>query len=215
MARRYDPEATREDILRAAEKIFAEQGFDRASTSEVARAAGVSQSQIHYHFGCKENLWEETHRRVFRDYYDVQLQILTQPVSECTNRLEQSIEAYFRFFQEHPDFARMMMHNLLRGGRLGDEAGNHLSRVGAAVMAGEQKAKTIRSDMRPEFGVMAFLGLVSWWFMAREAVVPQFGLEGEPQEYDEAFLQMIKSVLVQGMTSPERLQEQLESPTDG
>lgn len=201
MARRYDPEAAREDILRAAEKIFAEHGFARASTSQVAKAAGVSQSQIHYHFGSKEALYEATHERVFREYYDVQLQILTEPVQPGQNRLAQSIEAYFRFFQQHPDFARMMMHNLLDGGDLGTDAGRHLSKVGAAVISGEQRAGTMRDDIRPEFAVMAFLGLVSFWFMAKSAYVPQFGLEQDPSEYDEDFLTMIQKVLNQGMAA--------------
>lgn len=200
--RRYDPEATREDILRAAAKIFAERGFAPASTGQVAKAAGVSQSQIHYHFGSKEALWEETHRRVFKDYYDVQLQILTEPVPADRNRLEQSIEAYFRFFEAHPDFARMMMHNLLDGRGLGHEDGKHLSRVGAAVVAAEQKSGTLRDDIRPEFCVLAFLGLVSFWFMAKDAFVPQFGLEGDPSDYDRDFLDMIRKVLLRGM-SPE------------
>lgn len=200
--RRYDPDATREDILRAAAKIFAERGFAPASTGQVAKAAGVSQSQIHYHFGSKEALWEETHRRVFKDYYNVQLQILTEPVPADRNRLEQSIEAYFRFFEGHPDFARMMMHNLLDGRGLGHEDGKHLSRVGAAVVAAEQKSGTLRDDIRPEFCVLAFLGLVSFWFMAKDAFVPQFGLEGDPSDYDRDFLDMIRKVLLRGM-SPE------------
>lgn len=199
MTRRYDPELTKHDILEAAEQIFAEKGFARASTQEVAKAAGVSQSQIHYHFGTKEALWEATHHRVFENYYEVQVEILTRALQPGENRLERSIEAYFRFFQSHPQFARMMMHNLLEDGSLGGEQGNHLSRMGAAVVKAEQEAGTLRDDVEPGFVVLSFIGLVSFWFMARHAFVPKLGLSGQPEDWDATFLDTVKKVLVRGV----------------
>jgi TetR/AcrR family transcriptional regulator len=198
MARRYDPEATREDILNAAERVFADKGFSRASTQEVAAAAKVSQSQIHYHFGTKEALWEAAQHRAFKDYYQVQVDILTRAVAPGENRLEQSIEAYFRFFQTHPSFARMLMHNLLEGGDLGGDQGEHLSRLGVAVVRAEQEAGTLRDDVEPSFVVLAFLGLVSYWFMGRCAFMPKFGLEGRPEDWDETYLDNVKKVLLRG-----------------
>lgn len=47
-----------ENILYAAEKLFAEQGFDRTSTREISKAANVNISMISYYFGSKEKLLE-------------------------------------------------------------------------------------------------------------------------------------------------------------
>jgi TetR/AcrR family transcriptional regulator len=203
MARRYDPEATRADILTAAEQIFAEKGFARASTQEVAAAAGVSQSQIHYHFGSKEALWEATHERVFRAYYQVQVEILTGALQPGEDRLSRSVEAYFRFFQTHPRFARMLMHNLLEGGTLGGDPGEHLSRMGAGVVRAEQEAGTLRGDVEPSFVVLSFLGLVSFWFMGSEGLLPKFGLPGSPESWDEIYLDTIQKIL-RGGVAPQR-----------
>jgi AcrR family transcriptional regulator len=52
---RTDPSA-RERILLAAERLFAEHGFDRTSTARLAGAAGVPQGLIFYHFGTKQDL---------------------------------------------------------------------------------------------------------------------------------------------------------------
>lgn len=202
MTRRYDPEAAREDILNAAEEVFAEKGFARASTQEVARAAGVSQSQIHYHFGTKEALWEATQNRCFREYYEVQVDILTRALKPGENRLERSVEAYFRFFQKNPNFARMLMHNLLEGGSLGGEQGEHLSRMGAAVVRAEQEAGTLRDDLEPSFIVLSFLALVDFWFMGRDAFMPKFGLPGSPRDWDETYLDNIKKLLLRGVLGP-------------
>jgi AcrR family transcriptional regulator len=54
-APRTDPSA-RERILLAAERLFAEHGFDRTTTARLATAAGVPQGLIFYHFGTKQDL---------------------------------------------------------------------------------------------------------------------------------------------------------------
>ena len=48
--------ATREVILEAARQRLLEEGFARLSTRGVAVAAGVPLSQLHYHFGSKQQL---------------------------------------------------------------------------------------------------------------------------------------------------------------
>ena len=51
-----DPGATRRAILDAARDCLLEDGFARLSTRRVADAAGVPLSQLHYHFGSKQQL---------------------------------------------------------------------------------------------------------------------------------------------------------------
>ncbi|MEW6704620.1 MAG: CerR family C-terminal domain-containing protein [Pseudomonadota bacterium] len=49
----------RERLLRVAAQIFAEKGFDKASTREICQAAELNIAAIHYHFGGKEGLYRE------------------------------------------------------------------------------------------------------------------------------------------------------------
>ena len=51
---------TQERLLEAAERLFAERGFDRTSMRALARAAGTSVSAAHYHFGSKQGLLRAT-----------------------------------------------------------------------------------------------------------------------------------------------------------
>jgi AcrR family transcriptional regulator len=53
-----DPESPRGRILEAARQIFAEHGFEGASTRALAEGAGVNLAMIHYYFGSKEQLYE-------------------------------------------------------------------------------------------------------------------------------------------------------------
>ncbi|WP_170217169.1 TetR/AcrR family transcriptional regulator [Variovorax gossypii] len=51
----------RENILRAAEGLFAEHGFTGSSLRNIAESAGVNQGMIHYFFRSKEALFQETY----------------------------------------------------------------------------------------------------------------------------------------------------------
>ena len=53
MAKKIDTSAT---LLAAAKKVLRKSGYSALSTRDVAAAAGVPLSQIHYHFGSKEGL---------------------------------------------------------------------------------------------------------------------------------------------------------------
>jgi AcrR family transcriptional regulator len=48
--------STRERILEAAQRLFAERGFDGASLRAITRLAGVNLAAVHYHLGSKEAL---------------------------------------------------------------------------------------------------------------------------------------------------------------
>lgn len=52
-----DAKGAKERLLDAATKVFADHGFDRASTRQVVKEAGVNISAIPYYFGGKEGLY--------------------------------------------------------------------------------------------------------------------------------------------------------------
>lgn len=55
--RRGEPPSTRDLLLDAATRLFAERGVDNVSIAEVVRAAGQrNMSAVHYHFGSRDDL---------------------------------------------------------------------------------------------------------------------------------------------------------------
>ena len=58
--RRPGNQDTREAILVAARKAFAEQGFDGASIRAIATSAGVDPALVHHYFGSKDQLFLDT-----------------------------------------------------------------------------------------------------------------------------------------------------------
>ena len=61
--RRLSPDERREQILVAAERLFAERPYAAVSTTEIARAAGVARGLLNHYFGDKRALYLEVVRR--------------------------------------------------------------------------------------------------------------------------------------------------------
>src|SRR5262249_18059327 len=55
--RRRAPEATRQALLMAGTRLFAEQGYDGVPLSAIADTAGVNKAMVSYHFGGKRKLY--------------------------------------------------------------------------------------------------------------------------------------------------------------
>jgi AcrR family transcriptional regulator len=62
-----DSARTRDRLLDAAEKLFAERGFRSASVRDITREASCNIASVNYHFGGKSNLYREVFLRRLRD----------------------------------------------------------------------------------------------------------------------------------------------------
>jgi AcrR family transcriptional regulator len=66
-------EVTRERIMKAAERLFAERGYDGTSIRAIVTRAHVNQAAINYHFEGKDGLYREVLRAAFRGLTEDQL----------------------------------------------------------------------------------------------------------------------------------------------
>jgi AcrR family transcriptional regulator len=66
-------EITRDRILKAAERLFAERGYDATSIRTIVAKAAVNQAAINYHFGGKDGLYREVLRAALRALTEHQL----------------------------------------------------------------------------------------------------------------------------------------------
>jgi AcrR family transcriptional regulator len=202
--RRYDPEAARDDILDAAERLFAARGFDGVSTAAIATEAGVSQSQIHYHFDTKQKLWNKVFERRFADYFAAQSSLLDNPEIDDMQRMRDSITSYFRFCASNPDYMKLLGRAQLDEdkGAEGEEAeqmGEALMQKGSEVIVAAQEAGAIRDDVRPDFVIIGFLSLVAHWFMGGRLFMGEAGHEN-PEQHDREFLDFVIAVYLRGIS---------------
>jgi AcrR family transcriptional regulator len=66
-------EVTRDRIMKAAERLFAERGYDGTSIRAIVAKARVNQAAINYHFDGKDGLYREVLRAAFRGMTEDQL----------------------------------------------------------------------------------------------------------------------------------------------
>jgi AcrR family transcriptional regulator len=66
-------EFTRERILKAAERLFADRGYEATSVRAIVAKARVNQAAINYHFAGKDGLYREVLRAAFRALTEHQL----------------------------------------------------------------------------------------------------------------------------------------------
>lgn len=69
---------TRERILNAAERLFAEKGYKETTTREIVREAGASLSSLQAHFQGKENVYYEVRCRAIEELYQFMLPSLEE-----------------------------------------------------------------------------------------------------------------------------------------
>jgi AcrR family transcriptional regulator len=89
------PSETREQLLAAAERLFADRGFAAVSVRTIAAEAGVNWSLVGYHFRGKGGLLAEVYRRHCTTLNRERLRLLTE-ARRGGPRLESVIEAFVR-----------------------------------------------------------------------------------------------------------------------
>ena len=121
----------RDNILRAAESLFAECGFKGCSLRNVADSAGVNQGMIHYFFRSKEALFQEAYLRGGTPMVEERLRLLDEEESAAKGKpvlVERLIEIFlgpaFRLAMSGASgqaFLRMQAHLQLDGTEFGKE----------------------------------------------------------------------------------------------
>ncbi len=91
------PRSTRTDILDAAERLFAEKGFDGTAIREITRAANVNVAAIHYHYGSKDEVLRGVTDRIVGPLNDRRFELLDSAVADAQPH-PPSIEAILNAF---------------------------------------------------------------------------------------------------------------------
>jgi AcrR family transcriptional regulator len=96
-----DNAETQERILRAAERLFAEKGFDSTSIRDITTEADCNVAAVNYHFGGKEKLYVETFRHLLIDLRDRRISSMRRDMSAVENpSLEYFLESFANAFLE-------------------------------------------------------------------------------------------------------------------
>jgi AcrR family transcriptional regulator len=88
---------SRDRLLKAAERLFAERGFDGVSVREIAAAAEVNSASVAYYFRSKEGLLSEVYRRHCEPMNEERFRLLAATLSrKRPPDLAEVLEAFIR-----------------------------------------------------------------------------------------------------------------------
>ena len=110
---------SRAAILDAAERLFAERGYDATSLTEVGAAAGVSRGTPGYFFGSKAELYRAVLERAFAEVREAvragrARALASSQAPEAI--LAGAVSDYFDFLAARPNFIRLIEREALSGG---------------------------------------------------------------------------------------------------
>jgi AcrR family transcriptional regulator len=182
-----DAERSRTAILAAAEKLFAQHGFDGTSLSEIGAEAGLSRGSPSYFFGSKEQLYGEVLRGVFSARQQA-TKLAFEPVLEWSrvgagpdalrSALTRAAGGYLTYLAEHPSFVALIMREELDGsGRLRRASGSSTAMqeaFSAVRRAGQRRG--LRA-FRVEEAVLLFVSLTFAPLSYRHTLLPAVGVE--------------------------------------
>lgn len=108
------PDDTRAALVAAARALFAERGYDGASVRAITSRADANLGAVTYHFGSKEELYNEVVATMIRPLRD-RVEAAARRPEAALDRLEAVVEAYFDHFADNGDLPHFLVERIASG----------------------------------------------------------------------------------------------------
>ena len=192
MAREAAPERRRQ-ILDAAVRVFARQGFHSTRVAGIADEADVAYGLVYHYSSAKENVLNE----LFIQRWSLLIEAIDE-ADRSTLAHEEKLGAVAGFiidsYRYDPDLMKVIIVEVTRAANSFGQT--HLEEINRAyeligrIVADGQKQSIFREDIDPAFAAMVFYGaieqLLSGWIFG---VIP-----GSDRDFDEARDLLVKAI---------------------
>ena len=152
-------ENKRQQILAAAVRVFARQGYDAARVGDVAKEAGVAYGLVYHYFGSKEAVLEA----VFREAWGRLLAAVALAEATGTTAAEQLslvVKIVLRAWRDDPDLVRLLVREITRSPHIQDELdeiGQAFASLERIVVRGQAEG-TFRAELDPKLAAWMLYG---------------------------------------------------------
>jgi TetR/AcrR family fatty acid metabolism transcriptional regulator len=159
-------------ILEAAVRVFARNGYHTSRVADVAAEAGVAHGLVYHYFSSKEALLEA----VFRETWEGLLEALRRVEASgepAREQLRQTAAIVLRTWRRDPDLIRVLVREVARSPQLqaqADDVGEVLGVIERIVERGQQ-AGELRADLDARLSAWIVWGaleeLLTGWVLGR------------------------------------------------
>ena len=149
----------RRQILDAAVRVFARQGYEASPVGDVAKEAGVAYGLVYHYYGSKDAVLEA----VFREAWGRLLAAvaLAEETGETApEQLALVVKIVLRAWRDDPDLVRLLVREITRSPHIQDE----LDEIGQAFATLERMVRrgqadgTFRADLDPKLAAWMLYG---------------------------------------------------------
>jgi len=173
VAARADRQADRRrQILDAAVKVFAKNGFHASRVGDIAEEAGIAYGLVYHYFKSKEELLET----IFRDTWTQMLARINEVEASdvsASEAVRQVTALLLRTWRRDPDLVRVLVREVTRSPHVQRE----IEEITQAMQALEgiirrgQETGEFNSDLDPRLGAVVFYGaldeVLSGWVLGQ------------------------------------------------
>jgi TetR/AcrR family fatty acid metabolism transcriptional regulator len=190
----------RRQILDAAVRVFARQGFHACRVSDIADEAGVAYGLVYHYFRSKEEVLDT----LFTERWDILLQVIRDTDAADVPPRDKllAIAAFIIDSYRHdPDLMKVIVVEVTRAAN--SFGLTHSERIREAytlmgdVVAKAQAEGAFRSDVTPRFAALAFYGVIeqvlTGWIFDRSPV--------DGSEIEQA-KDLVVATIVDGLAAP-------------
>ena len=167
-------------ILDAAVRVFARQGFHTCRVADIADEANVAYGLVYHYFSSKDEILDT----LFLERWNVMLHAIAE-ADRTAPRPREKLYAIAGFivesYRHDPELMKVIVVEVTRAANTFGRT--HLAKIReayaqiAAIVARAQAEGTFRQEISPEFGALAFYGLIeqvlTGWIFEREPVGPE------------------------------------------
>ncbi len=180
--------SSKEKIIKAAYRIFAEKGRRGARVSEIASLAGINKAMIYYYFSSKDHLYHEVLKSIFVKMTPKVERIMEKDI-DLRTKFERLVQFYFNFFEKNPYMIKLFLREIVDGAKelkdVIDELKEEIVPIKEAYSAPFLKdlfeSGKLR-DLDPLQTWISILGLIFIYFLGKPLMDKLYGFEFESEK---------------------------------
>ena len=182
-------------ILEAAKQVFVQKGLSGTIMQDIADAAQISRTALHYYFRSKEKLFKAVLQNLLNRLLPLLEKIILEDIP-FDRKLALFVERYLDLLRDNPYLPNFIMNELNKNP---DWMLEHLSRYGFFSQRTRQRFETELSQINPaipaEQFVMNLVSLCFFPFIAKP-LIKAFYTNGSPDAFDN-FIEARKAFIIE------------------